>query len=323
MARNSNRSILFAVSIAAALVAVLALVVGGVLGAARPQPSAPPGSQPPAPSQRPSPSLPSVTPSPRPSDDASDGIDVVDLITVVRIDYSALVWDESDSLADASSGEPGRGASVGPDEVGIEHVDADAIRLTWTDLPIQNQVRVSISRDGDGRYVVRIVRPRPQMPTDGDAADRVLVLDFHVAVPAKDLRVEIVDTLVPSGELGFARVALGPTQLAVWDETQGLAAVVGAGSALEASVGPDEVAVVNLDDSTIRVVWTELPIESQTRLSIRMDEDGTYRLRLHRTHSQEPTDGDAGDRFVVLKFHVSVAAEDVAVEIVDSLRNDG
>lgn len=173
-----------AVGLAAAVLLIVSAsgVLGGVRGA-------------PARRAAPSPS-PVATPSPVPSDDASDGIDRVELENEHGVDSSVVVWDETDTMKDAYSGSPGRGATVAADELEVVSVDDDTLRLTWSDLPIGSQARASVRIADDGTWRVRVMRTRPQAPTDAIATDRVLLVDFHVAVPVEDVRVAIVDSMV-------------------------------------------------------------------------------------------------------------------------------
>jgi hypothetical protein len=328
------RPIVASASVVVAFLAVFALLASGVLGAGKPGvrvpgspvpsapavPSAPPSDEP---SDHPAPIAPSG-----PADDASDGIDKVNLANWPGVDSSVVVWDESDSLADASSGEPGRPGSVSYKEVKVVHVDDDTLRLTWADLPIDNVVRVSIRRADDGTYLVRIVRPVPQQPNDGVVTDRVLVLDFGVAIPATDVAVTLIDNLEPSGTAGVFDVGLASSSgsglhVLAWDETDGLkAAKIGSIDSV-ATVGINEVEVDNVDADTIRLTWTSLPIASEARLSIRMADDGTYEFRLVRLQPRVPADGTRIGRVLLLDFNVAVLAADVNVKLIDALANNG
>lgn len=345
---RSARPIAVSASVAIALVAVLALIAGGVLGRA-PNSAGPSASQPPsapsadpsakptrnpatpppsAPIATPAPSDPIATPQPEPADDASDGVDEVDVFNWPGVRSTVVVWDETDSLADASSGRPGRPASVAYDKVEIDAVDDDTVRLTWSDLPIENRVRLSIRHDDIGKFLIRLVRPRAMPPSDGVVSDRVLVLDFNVAVPAEDVDVELVESVVPSNAVGIVGVGLAtpneaPSSVMVWDETDGLADAVTGNPDGGASVDHDDVALAQVDDDTVRLTWTALPAENEARLSIRMAEDGTYLFRLVRIQEHGPTDTMVTDRILILDFNVAIAADDIDVTLIDTMDNNG
>lgn len=170
-----------------ALVATVGLVAVGCSGSgASPSPSEQPASDPPIAS----PSAPVDSPS-APVDSPSappDGMEtIVELDTVGGGPVKALVKDESGSLAGASSGDPAEGVSVDFDDVRVEAIDDDSIRLTWSDYPAPNEYPVLITIGDDGRFSIAITRPEPTGTTDAIALDRELVLDFHVAVPVTDV----------------------------------------------------------------------------------------------------------------------------------------
>jgi hypothetical protein len=180
-----NRSRSFAplavsAAVALALVIVLVVMASGVLGrsAASPAPSGPPAS-------------PTVPPTlspvvPEPSDNWGREIRV-ELETATGRPSWVVVRDETESLAGARSGHPGEGVSVDYNEVMVESIDDDTIRITWADLLVENEASVLVSIGEDGVFHIRIVRPRPDEPVDSFANDRVLILDFNVAVPIEDV----------------------------------------------------------------------------------------------------------------------------------------
>ena len=70
------------------------------------------------------------------------------------------------SLAGAATGHPADGVSVGWDEVRVESIDDDSIRLTWSDYPIASEYAVMIAIDEDGRFGIQVIRPlRPPTRT--------------------------------------------------------------------------------------------------------------------------------------------------------------
>ena len=336
---HSSRSIGVLLSIAIAVVAAVALVTSGVLGSAgktpspsiSPLPSAP-GSTPSAPAPKPS-STPTRAPVvDRPpagsSDDAADGVDTVQLINLPGVDSSVVVWDESDSLADAWSGIPDRDGPVARDAIeAAGSADSSIVRLTWSDVPVTSRARLSIRHTADGKYRFVLYRPTQQGPTDNVVSDRVLNLAFHVSVPAEDIVTELVEGLAPSAAVGLVQTGLATSDgtgltIAVWDETEGLAKASIEGIDGRPSIGK-KTAVVNDDDDTLRLTWGDPEVATYAKLSIRMADNGRYQLRLVRERPQGPKTRPALERVVVLDFLVAVPADDVDIEVIDAMANEG
>ena len=329
---HSSRSIGVLASVAIAVVAALAVLASGVLGGAgaSPRPSTSPPSAPvPNPSSKPS-SPPVVDQPPvGPTDDAGDGLDYVELINLPGVDSSVVIWDESDSLADAWSGTPDRDGPVARDVIeAAASVDEETVRLTWSDLPIASRAQLSIHRTSEGKYHFRLFRPAHAGPTDNVVFDRVLNLKFHASVPAEDVVVELVEGLAPSAGVGLVQGGLttsGGTGLtiAIWDETDGLAAASINRVEGTPSVGPDTVLIVNDDGDTLRLTWADPDVATYAKLSIRMGDNGRYQLRLVRERPQGPTMPVAHERVLLLNFLVAVPAEDVDIEVIDGMLNEG
>jgi hypothetical protein len=316
------RPITVAATVTVVVITVFALFVSGPLkgGPAPGKPDAPP------PSARPSvhPTDPPGSPPPTGNaDDAADGVDTVELANWPGVDSTVLVWDESESLADAVSGSPDR------EPVGVNVVetavsaDGSTLRLTWSDLPIASRSMLSI-RQNDGKYRIELLRPRPQQPTDNVVSERVLELHFNVAVSVDDVDVRLVESLSPSAGIGLVQSGLTGSDgtglsVAVWDETDGLIAASIDRIEGDPSVGPDTVLVVNDDSDTLRVTWADPEASTSARLSIRVAENGRYQLRLVRERPQAPTGPAALERVLVLGFHVAVPADDVDVEVLDTM----
>lgn len=331
---RSARSIGILASSAVAVVAALAVIASGVLGNAgaspRPATSVPPPSPPvPSPSVNPSGGPIVDQPPIGPSDDADDGVDIVDLINLPGVDSSVVVWDESDSLADASSGTPDRKGPVPHDVIEAGgSVDESTVRLTWSDLPIASRAQLSIRHTSDGKYHFVLFRPTQPGPTDNVVSDRVLNLKFQVAVPVEDVEVELVESLLPSAGIGLVQAGLttsGGTGLtiAVWDETDSLAAASIDRVEGRPSVSLASVRVVNDDADTLRLTWADPEAATYGKLSIRLAENGRYQLRLVRERPQGPTTPVALERVLLLDFLVAVPADDVDVEVIDALANEG
>ncbi len=126
--------------------------------------------------------VPPAKPTPTPPDDLPEGVEIVQLENPGGFDSSVAIWDETDSLAGASSSTPEDGATVGQNEIGIEHIDDDTVRLTWLELPRDSKSRLSIRITDDGIFELVLFRTAPHGPTDDSSTDRSLILDFHVAV---------------------------------------------------------------------------------------------------------------------------------------------
>ena len=329
---RSSRSIGVLASAAVAVVAALAVIASGVLGGAgaSPRPSNPPPSAPvPNPSSKPS-SPPVVDQPPvGPTDDAADGLDYVELINLPGVDSSVVIWDESDSLADAWSGTPDRDGPVARNVIeAAGSVDQETLRLTWSDLPIASRAQLSIYRTSDGKYHFVLFRPAHAGPSDNVVSDRVLNLKFHASVPVEDVVVELVEGLGPSAGVGLVQGGLttsGGTglEIAVWDETDGLAAASIDRVEGTPTVGPDTVRIVNDDADTLRLTWADPDVATYAKLSIRMGDDGRYNLRLVRERPQGPTTPVAHERVLVLDFLVAVPAEDVDIQVIDGMLNEG
>jgi hypothetical protein len=265
-----------------------------------------------------------VKPPVRPSDDASDGIDTVELINLPGVDSSVVVWDETESLADAWSGKPDRDGPVPHDVIEVAgSVDDSIVHLTWSDLPVASRAQLSIRHTRDGKYHVVLFRSAPAGPTDNVVSDRVLNLKFHVSVPADDVVVELVEGLAPSAAVGVVQTGLATSDgtglsIAVWDETDGLAAATIEGIAGRPSVGPDTVLVVNADADTLRLTFADPEVATYAKLSIRRAADGRVQLRLVRERPQGPTAPVALERVLLLDFLVAVPADEVDVEVIDT-----
>ena len=268
-----------------------------------------------------------VKPPVRPSDDASDGIDTVNLINLPGVDSSVVVWDESESLADAWSGKPDRDGAVPHDVIDVAgSVDTSIVRLTWSDLPVASRARLSVRITSEGKFHFVLFRSTPAGPTDNVVSDRVLNLKFHVSVPTEDVVVELIEGLAPSAALGVVQADKTTSdgtglRVAVWDETEGLAAASIDGVDGVPSVGPDTVLVANDDADTLRLTFADPEVATSAKLSIRLAENGRYQLRLVRERPQAPTAPVALERVILLDFLVAVHADEVDVEVIDTFAN--
>lgn len=136
----------------------------------------------------PTPSTPPASDPPVASPSAPSGQDVVvDLETVGGGPVRAVVRDSTGRVSGASTGSPADGVSVDFDDVRVESIDGDSIRLTWSDYPAPNEYTVLVSSGEGGQISIAITRPEPSGATDSIALDRVLVLDFSDAVSPADV----------------------------------------------------------------------------------------------------------------------------------------
>lgn len=180
MITNSQRSRFVPVIGAIALAATLAACSAGV-GASAPSPSAPPAPGTPAPA------TPAPTGMPAPNLH-------VDLVSTSGQDVTIDILDGSRSITDARSGTPADGVSVDSETVLVENIDARTLRLTWSDFPIDNQLRLLVDPVGVGyRFVV--VQPAPTGPADAMGEDRILELVFDRDISAAEVEASIQEGL--------------------------------------------------------------------------------------------------------------------------------
>ncbi|HXU84370.1 MAG TPA: hypothetical protein VN773_01060 [Verrucomicrobiae bacterium] len=337
-----QRSGAIAATIIVLLVAVAALVAGGALGRSGPTgslPSSRPPVSPPAtlkPSApAPSAPAPSVPADPRPSppalpsdppDDASDGVVQLHLLNWPGVSSAVVVWDESDTLADATSGRPDRDGPVAANVVEVAAIADDRIRLTWSDLPFDDRVQVSIRVGADGIYRIVVFRPGVEGPSDGVVSDRVLELAFNVAVPVSDVKATVVQR--PGAAIGAGYIGTGLAgsdgtglTLGVWDETDLLASARIEGIDRPAGDRDGTVRITNLESDTLRIAWSDEALPTDARLSIRLGADDRLHLRLVRARPPAPTGPRTLGREVVLVFHGVVDADAIVLDVVDGISN--
>ena len=191
-------------AIALTAVAVVALATGSARpAAAQTNPSIPPASAPiTAPAATPvvpASAVPSKAPVSSPTADPSaeppgkDAMPIfVELETFDRHDVSVDIVDRTGWLSTAVSGRPGEGASVEGYTLHVANIDAQTLRLTWTDFAMDNQLALFVD-DVDGHIRLALVQPAPAGPVDAMGADRVLVLTFDRAVDAASVEAILQD----------------------------------------------------------------------------------------------------------------------------------
>ena len=88
------------------------------------------------------------------------------------------------------------------------------------------------------------------------------------------------------------------------------------------SVEPYKVAVENVGENTLKLTWSDYPIDNA--LALYIDEvDGTLRLVLVQPEPSGPTDSVGSDRELILSFSSAVSADDVEAIIQDGLDTPG
>jgi hypothetical protein len=171
------------------LIAAAAVVASGALGnSAAPAPTRVPTTTP-APTTAPTPK-----PTQTPTAPLADGVFVVDLKTLTEHDVSVKIDDETDSVIEATSGNPGDGMSVRWFDVTVENIDAETLRVVWVGLGRDEVVHLGISRV-DGKIRLRFVQDGPPANSDAVGFDRVLNLKFVVPIRSEDVLTSVQESL--------------------------------------------------------------------------------------------------------------------------------
>lgn len=174
-------------------ITALVLVACSSAAAADPTPNDPTA---PAPVTTPTPV---VTPVPAPSDGGFDAMPMtVDLENATGADIEIDIVDRTGTVIDAVSGTPGDGASVEPYTLVVENLDDRTLRLTWVDLPIDNDLALFVDETSHGLRFV-LVQPEPTEPADAMAFDRILDLTFEAPVSADEVEAILQDGLDTPG----------------------------------------------------------------------------------------------------------------------------
>jgi hypothetical protein len=171
------------------LIAAAAVVASGAFGNnAAPAPTHVPTTTPP----------PITAPTPKPiqtpTAPPADGVFAVDLKTLTDHDVSVKIDDETDSVVEATSGNPGDGMSVRWFDVKVGNIDAETLRIVWVGLGRDEVVHLGISRV-DGKVRLRFVQDGPPANSDAVGFDRVLNLKFVVPVRSEDVLTSVQEGL--------------------------------------------------------------------------------------------------------------------------------
>jgi hypothetical protein len=165
-----------AISTARGLGAALVLLATAACGSAAGNPASSSATSPPATPAAPSPS--------------ADGTWQVTLRESTGHDVTVEVDDQSGRLIDASSGDPGDGASVEPYTLRVRNVDPTVLELVWVGGPCDATSTLAIDRTAS-----RFLLVQPECPGDAIALDRRLVLTFSEPVDAADVETSLQDGL--------------------------------------------------------------------------------------------------------------------------------
>jgi hypothetical protein len=88
------------------------------------------------------------------------------------------------------------------------------------------------------------------------------------------------------------------------------------------SVEPYKVVVENVGENTLKLTWSDYPIDNA--LALYIDEvDGSLRLVLVQPEPSGPTDSIGSDRELILSFSEAVSADDVEAILQDGLDTPG
>lgn len=173
--------------VSVAVLAIAAAACGPGTGAGDPSPGVPSSSGlPSAAPSAPADPAPSVGPTPPVEHPPIEGDITVDLTNQTGHAITATVRDDTDTLVDARSGNPGSGMSVFWHDIAVHNLDARTIRVTWVGLAIDDKIHVAISFERD-KYLIDIVQTGPEPNADASGFDRELILRFTQPVVADEV----------------------------------------------------------------------------------------------------------------------------------------
>lgn len=185
-ARQRPTSMTAAVLVGVAAVAIAVAACGPASGSENPSPSIPPSDRPSTEPSGPASPLPTVVPTPPVEHPPIEGDITVDLTNQTGHGITATVRDETGTLVDARSGNPGSGMSVFWHDITVHNLDARTIRVTWVGLALDDKIHVAISFERD-KYLIDIVQTGPMQNTDASGFDRELILRFTQPVVADEV----------------------------------------------------------------------------------------------------------------------------------------
>jgi hypothetical protein len=148
--------------------------VGGDLPGAAPSPSPTQGE------------TPSSGPSAAPTDGLANDPFFVVLDVATDHDVSVSIDDQTDSVVTAASGRVGDRMSVRWLDAVVENVGPATISVTWVGLPRDEELALTITRDGS-RIALDFDQAAPPANSDAIGFDRTLVIMFDAPVQAGDV----------------------------------------------------------------------------------------------------------------------------------------
>jgi EmrB/QacA subfamily drug resistance transporter len=190
--RRTRPAVAGAPAVAAGILVLL--VLAGCTASAAPGANPSTGVPSPTATPRATPSAsPGVAPTPLTSPEphasgSTGGVFDIALDVVDQHEVSIRITDESGAVTGAFSGRAGDGMSVSWDEVEVENVDDDTLRVSWAGPPDDGRLRAIVFRTDVGLGLVIV---QPEQPRDAIGYDRVVVLDFAEPVTAEQVTATI------------------------------------------------------------------------------------------------------------------------------------
>lgn len=190
-ARQRPATMTAALLVGVAVAASVAAACGPASGAGNPSPGVPspsvaPSGVPSADPSAPASPRPTVAPTPPVEHPPIEGDLTVDLANQTGHVITATVRDETGTLVDAQSGNPGSGMSVFWHDIAVHNLDARTIRVTWVGLALDDKIHVAIAFKRD-KYLIDIVQTGPVPNADASGFDRELILRFTQPVVADEV----------------------------------------------------------------------------------------------------------------------------------------
>jgi hypothetical protein len=159
--------------------------------------SQPPSTTPPVSTPVPSVPAPSQSPvtTPKPTAAPTDEAPTRIVLESRANDHVTIdLLDKSGRIVRAESGHPAEGASVPTGQLKAENIDARTLRLTWTDLPGDNELSLYVNETASVMLVIQ-----PDHDGDAMAFDRVLIVEFDRPVSADDFLLGVQEGLDTAG----------------------------------------------------------------------------------------------------------------------------
>ena len=185
MARSTTTKTVTSFVVAVGMIVILAAFAVVAAGNATQAPSPTPT---PVASPTPRPT-PTVVPTDEPTA-TPDGY-VVDLDVADDHDVTVVIDDETGVVTGVRSGDAAEGMSVRWNDIVVENVDEDTLRLTWSGWLQDEVIKVAVVETEDG-LALTFTQKLPYPNTDAMGGDRSLVIDVAEPVAAADVSAEFV-----------------------------------------------------------------------------------------------------------------------------------